>query len=906
MRRAQAHDASHFLLVPAEIATPSSANDVALLFAEARHNRRHITFRSGGTSLSGQGLTDDLLVDTRKEFRGIEVLDDGARVRVGPGATLRHVNAVLARHGRKLGPDPASEIAATVGGVVANNSSGMLCGTRDNTYATLESMVFVLPSGRVVDTSDPDADIVLRLHEPALVNGLLMLRRRIRSNPETEAEVRRQFAIKNTMGYGVNALLDFHRPVDIARHLLIGSEGTLAFVASATFRTLPLKQHGATGLAIFPSLEAATESLPALVAAGFDAIELMDATALRVAQGLPEATPELRALEVVDHTALLLELQDESVDALAERIAATIDLLAGLPLTQPVALSGEAPTRAALWKIRKGLYTTVAGNRPEGSAALLEDIAVPVERLAETCRKLTALFTKHGYEASVIFGHARDGNLHFMLNEQFDDPGSLRRYRRFTRDLVRMVLAMGGTLKAEHGTGRVMAPFVQDQYGDELFEIMREIKSLFDPTNMLNPGVLITTDRNAHTKHLKLQPKVEPEVDACVECGYCEPACPSRDLTLTPRQRIVLRRELAANPDDEELAEAVAHSYDYANNQTCAVDGMCGVSCPLGINTGDLVRRLREEQATPGEQRTWKAAAKSWGPVTKLGGKALTTAKHSGPLAGIATKLGRRALGADVVPAYDPGLPSGGKQIRRRPPRREVGRDVAVAAYFPACIQTMFGSEGQGVYRAFEELCTRAGVPVRLMDAEGLCCGTPWKSKGLTDGLDVMEAKVRARLKEEAPATIVCDASSCTDGLRRMAERNQDVHVVDILEFARVHLLPQLSVTAPIDSIVLHPTCSTTQLGLDGHLRAIAKFISDDVTVPTAWGCCGFAGDRGLLHPELTASATAAEAEEVGRRSYAAYASANRTCEIGMTRATGQPYVHVVELLAQATRPAQP
>ena len=904
MRRAQAHDASHFLLVPSEVATPADANDVAVLFAEARHNRRHLTFRSGGTSLSGQGLTDDLLVDTRKSFRHIEVLEDGARVRVGPGATLRHVNTVLARHGRKLGPDPASEIAATVGGVVANNSSGMLCGTRDNTYATLGSMVFVLPSGRVIDTADPDSDIILRLHEPTLVNGLLMLRRRIRGNPETEAEVRRLFAIKNTMGYGVNALLDFHRPVDIARHLLIGSEGTLAFIAEATFRTLPLKRHAATGLAIFASLEDATTALPSLVAAGFDAIELMDATSLRVAQGLPEATPGLRALAVEDHTALLLELQDETTGGLAERVAETTAVLDALPLTEPVALTTDGATRAALWKIRKGLYTTVAANRPAGSAALLEDIAVPVDRLAETCRKLTALFAKHGYESSVIFGHARDGNIHFMLSEHFDDPASLRRYRRFTRELVRLVLAVGGTLKAEHGTGRVMAPFVRDQYGDELYEIMREIKSLFDPTGMLNPGVVLTNDPNTHTRNLKLQPTVEPEVDSCVECGYCEPVCPSRDLTLTPRQRIVLRRELAAHPDDAELAAAVEESYDYANNETCAVDGMCSVACPLGINTGDLVRHLRAEQVGPVEQLAWKAAARSWEQVAKMGATALTAAKRTGPLAGIATRLGRRLLGEDTVPEYDPDLPAGGRRIRRRPARKEVGRDVAVAAYFPACIQTMFGATGQSVYRAFEELCTRAGVPVRLMDAEGLCCGTPWKSKGLSAGHEVMRQKVRRRLIDEAPATIVCDASSCTDGLRHMASLNKDIHVIDILEFTRVQLLPQLTVTAPIESIALHPTCSTNQLGLDQHLVAIAEFISPDVVVPTAWNCCGFAGDRGLLHPELTASATAAEAEEIGRREFAAYASSNRTCEIGMSRATGREYVHVVELLAQATRPA--
>ena len=906
-RRARAHDASHFLLTPSEVITPRSATDVAALFNEARQQNRRITFRSGGTSLSGQGITDDWLVDVRKSFRGVQVLDDGQRVRVGPGATLRHVNAVLARHGQRLGPDPASEIAATIGGVINNNSSGMLCGTRDNTYATLESLVFVLPSGRIIDTSDPAADVSLRLHEPTLVDGLLMLRRRIRENPDSTAEVRRQFSMKNTMGYGINALLDFHRPVDMARHLIVGSEGTLAFVAEATFRTLPLKPYAATGLAVFASLDDAATALPSLVAAGFDAIELMDATSLRVAQRLPAATDQLRTLDVVDHTALLLELQDVDRADLEARTARLGDLLDGLPLTRPVHLTEDAAERGRLWTIRKGLYTTVAGHRPSGSAALLEDVAVPVEALAYVCRELTRLFDKHGYEESVIFGHARDGNLHFMLNERFDDPASLRRYRRFTRDLVRLVLGAGGTLKAEHGTGRVMAPFVQDQYGDELYQIMREIKSLFDPTGMLNPGVIITADRDAHTRHLKPTATVEPEVDRCVECGYCEPMCPSKDLTLTPRQRIVLRRELAANPDDGELAEAVAESYQYESTDTCAVDGMCAVACPLAIDTGDLTRRLRAEQAGVVEQFAWRGAAHSWGGIAKAGSVALTTAKHTGGLFGAATGVGRRLLGADTVPLIAGDLPGGGGRLRRHPRKGQgVTRDEAVAAYFPACVQQMFGAEGQGVYRAFDELCTRAGVPVRLLDAEGLCCGTPWKSKGMADGYRIMRDKVRKRLGAESPATIVCDAASCTHGLLDLVEDMDGIRVVDVIEFAVDELLPRLEVVAPIQSIALHPTCSTTQLGLNDHLLELARFVSDDVVVPVSWGCCGFAGDRGMLHPELTASATAAEAAEVNERKFAAHASANRTCEIGMTRATGHEYVHIVELLARATRPLTP
>ncbi|MFV0428756.1 MAG: FAD-binding and (Fe-S)-binding domain-containing protein [Arachnia sp.] len=896
-RHAISHDASHFRLIPAEVATPATLADVAALCAEARRSRRTMTFRSGGTSLSGQAVSDDLLVDTRKNFRGIEVRDDGATVKVGVGTTLRAVNAALRPYGRRLGPDPASEVACTIGGVLANNSSGMLCGTQANAYSTLEALTFVLPSGHVIDTSAPDADIQLRLHEPTLVHGLLTLRRRVLDNPKSVAEIRRQFAMKNTMGYSLNSFLDFERPIDLARHLLVGSEGTLGFVADATFRTVALLEHRATGLAIFDSLDAAAAAVPTLVEAGFDAIELMDATALRVAQALTQAPQALLDLDVDDHTALLVEVSAPTSAALAQRLTQVASVQ--VATTQPLQLSVDQNERARLWSARKGLYAAVAANRPQGTSALLEDVAVPVTALAEVTRKLTTLLTTHGYDASVIFGHARDGNLHFMLCEDFDNPNKLSRYRRFTRDLVKLVLGAGGTLKAEHGTGRTMAPFVAAQYGDELYEVMREVKGLFDPDAILNPGVILTTDSQAHTRHLKRPRRVDPEVDDCVECGYCEPVCPSRDLTLTPRQRIVLRREAAAHPGGE-LGAHLLEDDGYALIDTCAVDSMCATACPLGLNTGDLVRRLRAESHSPAAELAWNATARSWGAVTKLGSAALTTAGATGPVATAATDVARRVFGKDTVPRYDPSLPQGGRVKRR-------GSDAAfaVAAYFPACIQTMFGTSGLGVSQALGALADRAGIGLRQVNADGLCCGVPWKSKGHRAGYEAMRRKARRRLAGTEPSILLCDAASCTEGLAQLLTGLDDVQVVDVVEFTATHLLERLEVVSPIESIALHPTCSTRQLGLDQHLRRIAEVISDDVVVPDQWGCCGFAGDRGLLHPELTASAAAAEAAEVNGRRFAAYASANRTCEIGMSRATGHNYVHILELLELATRPAR-
>ncbi|HEV7185251.1 MAG TPA: FAD-linked oxidase C-terminal domain-containing protein, partial [Leifsonia sp.] len=618
----------------------------------------------------------------------------------------------------------------------------------------------------------------------------------------------------------------------------------------------------------------------------------------------PDATDELRALRVTDHAALLVEFQEETGDALAARLADAPRVFDRLTLTEPAELSSDAARRAQLWRLRKGLYTLVAGNRPSGTTALLEDIAVPVEGLDETCRELTRLFGEYDYEDSVIFGHAKDGNIHFMLNERFERPESLARYEAFTEEMIALVLGHGGTLKAEHGTGRIMAPFVRRQYGDELYEVMQEVKRLVDPAGLLNPGVLLNEDPAGHVSNLKTAPTVESEVDRCVECGYCEPVCPSRDITLTPRERIVLRRELAdaeASGDDELVAE-LRREYSYDGVQTCAVDGMCQTACPVLINTGDLVRRLRGENQNRVMQAAWKAAAQHWDVVSKAGGAAMTVADAMpAVLPKAATAAGRALLGADVVPEYSVDLPAGGAQ------RRPIEASDAVAVYFSSCTNTMFGPVGKnGVSESFLELCARAGVVVATPDdIPSLCCGTPWKSKGLTDGYDVMKGQVTAsllRATRDGELPVVCDASSCTEGLRILLESAQGsgIRVMDAVEFVDAAVLPRLPAGKKIPSVTLHPTCSSVHLGLESALKRVSAAAAEEVIVPDEWGCCAFAGDRGMLHPELTASATARQAAQAIDADTVAYASLNRTCELGMTRATGREYEHILQTLARS------
>lgn len=903
-------DASHVLLTPSAVVTPQTVEQVAAVLRYATSAGLGVTMRSGGTSLSGQAAGDGILLDTRSAFRRIEVEPGGGRVRVQPGATVRQVNARLLRHKRKLGPDPASEIAATIGGVIANNSSGMACGTHHNSYRTLAALTFALPSGTIVDTALPDADARLAEAEPELHAGLARLRDLVRGRADLRAEVERQYRGKNTMGYGLNAFLDFTDPVEILAHLLVGSEGTLGFVAEAVFDTVPIASSIATALVVFPSLEAATGILPVLVDTGAATLELMDAASLRVIQADPAASGIIDDIAIDGHAALLVEYHGRDDDDLAARLARAGAALAnaGAPALDA---TRDPKERARLWHFRKGLYAAIAGARRPGTTALLEDIAVPVERLAATCAALQTLFDRHGYADAVIFGHAKDGNIHFLLTEDFTAADAIERQDRFTEDLVELVLGAGGTLKAEHGTGRIMAPFVERQFGAELYAVMREVKALCDPDGVLNPGVLLTDSPTAHLEHLKLTPEVEHEVDRCVECGYCEPVCPSKDVTLTPRQRIAVRRARAAAraAGDAELDARLAAAEEYASVETCAADGMCQTACPVMINTGDLVRRLREQDANGPTRSIAAGLATVWGPLTRGASLALTAAKAVPPVAAAASAAGRAVLGADVVPQWSADLPRGGS--RRAHDSAADGEVV----FFSACVGSMFGpaGEGMGAAAAFRALCERAGVGlVTPRGIDGLCCGTPWKSKGLATGYGTaIERTVRA-LREASDGgrlPIVCDNSSCTEGLVHALENVGELdgeavslRIVDAVDFAAERLLPSLEVGERLDALALHPTCSSTRLGSNDHLRELANAVAVDAVVPDAWGCCAFAGDRGMLHPELTASATSAEAAELAERDFDAHASCNRTCEIGMTRATGESYVHILELLERATR----
>ncbi|MFD3981315.1 FAD-binding and (Fe-S)-binding domain-containing protein [Streptomyces griseus] len=921
-----ASDASPYRFLPRVVLVPEDLDDVSAILSYAHGKGREVVFRAAGTSLNGQAQGEDILVDVRRHWTGVEVLDEGARARIGPGTTVMRANITLARYGRLLGPDPASAIACTVGGVVANNASGMTAGTTRNSYRTLASLTFVLPSGTVVDTAAPAADEELARAEPELCAGLLELKAEIEADEELTARIRAKYTIKNTNGYRLDAFLDGATPVEILRGLMVGSEGTFGFISEVVFDTLPLDRRISSALLFFPSLTAAAAAVPRFNEAGAIAVELMDGNTLRASVSVPGVPADWAALPRTT-TALLVEFRaaDEAGQEAFERAADAV--VAGLDLVVPAvsvtnAFTRDAGTIAGYWKARKAFVTAVGGSRPSGTTLITEDFAVPPARLADACEALLELQQRHGFDAAVA-GHAAHGNLHFLLAFDAAKPADVERYDAFMQEFCALVVdRFDGSLKAEHATGRNIAPFLEREWGPRATALMWRTKQLIDPAGVLAPRIVLDRDPQAHLRGLKTIPKVEAVADPCIECGFCEPTCPSEDLTTTPRQRIVLRREMMRQADGAPVETGLLDAYGYDAVDTCAGDSTCKLACPVGIDTGAMMKGFRHRRHTPREERIAALTAKNFRLVEASARLAVAVADAVGdrvgdrPL-GALTRLARKAVRPDLVPEWLPRTPGA---ARRLPPTDRVG---ASAVYYPACVNRIFagpdGVAGLPLAEAVVAVSARAGKPVWIPeDVAGTCCATIWHSKGYDAGNRVMANRiVEAAWGWTAGGTLplVVDASSCTLGIAEevvpyLSADNRALHreltVVDSLVWAAEELLPELTVFRTTGSAVVHPTCSMEHLGDVGQLRAVAEACADEVVVPDDAGCCAFAGDRGMLHKELTDSATAKEAAEVGLRAYDAHLSANRMCEIGMERATGRPYRSALIELEHATRPTLP
>ncbi len=907
-------DASLYRIVPRAVVRPRDTSEVCALLAFARRERVPLTFRAAGTSLSGQALGPGIVVDCSWHWNELTVLEQGQRVRVGPGVIAGLVNRRLSPFGAKLGPDPASIDSCLIGGVVANNSSGMCCGVVQNAYHTLESLVFVLPSGTVVDSAQPDAGERLREREPRLWQGIAELRDRVCSDRPLVERIRRKYRLKNTMGYSLNAFIDFESPLDILWHLLVGSEGTLAFLASAVFRTVPDLPHKSTGLLFFEDVRSACAAIAPLREAGAAALELMDRASLRSVEGRP-GVPDFVPSMPGSASALLVEQQARSAEELGALSGLLDETLTRLPVLRRTPVTRDPAQQAALWAVRKGIIPSVGAVRPRGTTLVTEDVVFPVEDLADGVLGLQDLFRKHRYDDSAIFGHAKDGNLHFLLAQGTNDPQEVDQFSRFLEDLAALVIGREGALKAEHGTGRNMTPFLEKEWGPDAYAVMRELKQLIDPDGILNPGVILNDDPQAHVAQLKTIPRVDEEADRCIECGFCEPKCPSRYATISPRQRIMVRREierlkLAKQHDKARDLENISR---YQVLDTCATDGLCATACPVEIDTGKLVKRLRGE----GHGAVGKWAAGQLASHFGLTEKFARFALRAGHLK--AAILGHSIVEYLSRPAGRLGLLRWSSDMPRAAgPLPTTARDGACAVYLPSCVTRIFASNRSepSVAETLVKVAARAGVPVWIPpDVAGNCCGMPFSSKGYAEAHARLANRTVERLwewSEHGRLPVVLDTSPCAWTLRTcrgvLREDNKTrwdtMRILDGIQFARELVLPNLKISRKKAAVALHPVCSVVKMGLVPTLRELACACASEVFVPLESGCCGFAGDRGFLVPELTEAATGRQAAEIRGRDFDGYYSTSRTCEIGMTRATGKTWRSIWTLLEEVSRPA--
>lgn len=900
-------DASFYRLIPKLVIRVESEDEVVELLHLARRDQVSVTFRAAGTSLSGQAISDSVLIVLGDNWNGKEIRGQGTQIRLQPGVIGAQANAWLAPFGRKIGPDPASINACKIGGIVANNASGMCCGTAQNTYHTLAGMRVVLADGTRVDTEDAASVAAFRQSHSALLDQLGTLARETRANAELAAKIRHKYRLKNTTGLSLNALVDFDEPLDILSHLLVGSEGTLGFISSVTYDTVIDHPNKASALIVFPDVETCCNAVTVLKSQPVSAVELLDRRSLRSVQdkpGMPAFVQQLSA----NACALLIESRAATQTLLHEQLAHIMASLASFPVEKQVDFTEDPKENAKLWAIRKDTFPAVGAVRKTGTTVIIEDVTFPVEQLAIGVNRLIGLFEKHHYDEAILFGHALEGNLHFVFTQGFNNPEEVARYQAFMDDVAQLVaVEFGGSLKAEHGTGRNMAPFVELEWGSDAYQLMWALKHLLDPQGILNPDVVLSEDPHIHLKHLKPMPAADEIVDKCIECGFCEPVCPSKGLTLSPRQRIVIWRDIQAKKragvDTRELEEA----YAYQGIDTCAATGLCAQRCPVGINTGELVKKLRARDASHLKTADWLGNHFT----TTLQGARFTLHVANGArmmlgaprLAKISSALTKASKGR--VPLWTNAMPQPERAIRFTPPVKDARPRVV---YLAACVSRVMGpaagdKEQMSLLDKTRGLLEKAGYQVVFPEnMDSLCCGQPFASKGYTEQAEHKRQELIGALLHASRGgldPIYCDTSPCTLRLvQDLGESRLDLY--DPVRFIRTHLVDKLKFTPQTAPIAVHVTCSTQHLGESQALIDIARLCSTHVVIPEGIHCCGFAGDKGFTTPELNAHSLRTLKDAVKECSEGI--STSRTCEIGLSQHGGIDYHGLVYLVDRVTR----
>lgn len=896
-------DAGFYRLIPQIVVRSMNEDEVSRLLALADKHNLPVTFRAAGTSLSGQSISDSILIVAGKHWEKYSISEDLETITLQPGIIGERVNQILKPFGRKFAPDPASVKSAMVGGIVMNNASGMNCGTHANSDKMLLTARIVFADGTILDTSGEQSKENFRKSKPGFIEKIEQLRDYVQADEPFLSRILHKYSIKNVTGLNILPLAIYRDPFDIITHLLVGSEGTLAFLSEFTMKTGKDYPFKASAMLYFNDIKEACRAVVAMKKGPVMGAELLDKKSLESVND-----PTGRGL-----TAVLTETMADTKEELYSQIKQIEGILSAFKTAVPVKFTDKEEEYAPYWAIRSGIFPSVGGTRKPGTTTLIEDVAFHIEDLPEATADLQQLLEKHGYPDACIYGHALEGNYHFIINQSFDTREQVAQYESLMNEIKTLVVdKYDGSLKAEHGTGRNMAPFVQYEWGEKAFALMKEIKTLFDPKNLLNQGVIFNDDPHCHIRHFKPMPLTNEHVDKCIECGFCEVNCLTAGFTLSSRQRIVAQREITRIkniPEQQERLKRLKKQYAYAGNDTCAGDGLCATSCPMNINTGHLTHDLRAEllpQDSIGYQLgMW--TANHFAGVKAMLRPVLTLADTAHSIIGTrnmtALAKGLRSVSGNSIPLWTSAMPKA-----YTPKATGSLKSELKVVYFPSCLnQTMGTAHSSPDHTPLVDktvaLLEKAGYEVIFpLNMNKLCCGTIWESKGMPEIADRKAAELEEALyiaTENGRYPVLCDQSPC---LYRMRNTMKRIKLYEPAEFILTFLCDKLEFTPIKQPVAIHITCSMKKMKLEKQLIALAGLCSEKVLVPEEVGCCGFAGDKGFTHPEVNAYALRKLRPQLEKAGIEVGYSNSRTCEIGLTTNSDIPYLSIVYLVDQCTK----
>ena len=908
-RYAYGVDASCYSYLPKVVVKAEDEQEVRRLIRLCQQCGTPFTFRAAGSSLSGQCSSEDVLIVCNDGFKKMEVIDDGKALKCECGVIGSDANDLLKPYNRKIGPDPATLATALVGGILNNNSSGMCCGTAQNSYKTIRSIRVVLLDGSILDTSDQKSIDQFLKEKPQMVEDILQLRKEILADEELTHLIHHKYKIKNTTGYGLNSLVDFEDIIDIINHLFIGSEGTLGFVSEIVYNTVEDVPHKGCGLMFFSTLNDASLAVVALANMGREkvvAAEMMDYQSLKAVQTLENVPDFVR--EVPEGTsAILFQTESYSKETVDENLAFIKEQLKDIPTAIPSLYSQDPKEYDSWWAIRKGILPIVGGQRRKGTTVITEDVCFQIEDFTKGIEMLTELFHKYDFvDGGVIFGHALSGNVHFNITPDFSDPKDTKNFGDLVKEMSERVSGFGGSLKAEHGTGRMVAPFVEMEWGRKAYEINRRIKAIFDPERILNPDVMITDDPDVYKKNLKAQCVIDDAFTICMECGFCEKHCPSRNLTLTPRQRIALLRETKRleNEGNFTLASELRKGYEYFGVDTCAACSMCKGLCPLSIDTAQIALSMR--RIDPPAPELAKKIYDNFSTTLQMCRAGVSLEGIAGSI--ITQKaISKITEGLHGVTGVTPYVPKTTPKANRYKLKNRIKpTNFEKVVYFSTCANRAFKpnqgyDDDRSLQQVVESLCNKAHIDIIYPEhIENLCCGLSFENYD-----DVHERAVKdlhnalMKASQNGKYPIVIDHSAC---FNHAFKHMPDLEINDISEFLCKYVVPHLDIEKCDERVIVHKQCKIKSLNKSQYIEDLARLCTDHVFNIKSFACDGFAGQKGFFTPELNKSATKDLAGEIAEYGATLGVSSSSTCEIGLGESGGIPFVGVAFLLDRCSK----